>query len=206
MKKISSGVIFFLLCGNLLGQYANLKFENLSTIDGLSSSTCVEIHPGPWRFLWFGTIDGLNKYDGYEFTVYRSVINDPHSISSNRIYCIEEDNLGRLWIGTGAGRHQPVAFLPQDQFSHGPEPLQFYTHRAAQICRRATGNTAALHQGDQLYGRLQFFGLLQQNLLRTVWQNTTAVYRRAFEGKNGVSRFTESRPPWHGLAPAGPIF
>jgi AraC-like DNA-binding protein len=98
MKKISSGVFFLLFYSSLLAQYTNLKFENLSTIDGLSSSTCVEIHQDQDGFLWFGTIDGLNKYNGHEFTVYRSVINDPHSISSNRIYCIEEDNLGRLWI------------------------------------------------------------------------------------------------------------
>lgn len=92
-----------LLCTQVLGQYSNLKFENLSTADGLSSSTCVEIFQDSEGFLWFGTIDGLNKFDGYEFTVYRSGINDESSISSNRISAIAEDNDGKLWIGTANG-------------------------------------------------------------------------------------------------------
>jgi ligand-binding sensor domain-containing protein len=103
MKKIKSVALLLMFCNSLFAQYSNLKFENLSTADGLSSSTCVEIIQDKDGFLWFGTIDGLNKYDGYEFTIYRSVSNDPHSISSNRIYSIAEDNQGRLWIGTGNG-------------------------------------------------------------------------------------------------------
>jgi signal transduction histidine kinase/ligand-binding sensor domain-containing protein/CheY-like chemotaxis protein/AraC-like DNA-binding protein len=53
--------------------------------------------------LWFGTIDGLNKYNGYEFQIYRTVLGNPSSISNNRINVITEDNLGRLWIGTDNG-------------------------------------------------------------------------------------------------------
>jgi signal transduction histidine kinase/ligand-binding sensor domain-containing protein/CheY-like chemotaxis protein/AraC-like DNA-binding protein len=103
MKKIAISVLFLLLCSLVYAQHTNLKFENLSTIDGLSSSTCVEIFQDSDGFLWFGTIDGLNKYDGYDFTVYRSVINDPYSISSNRISTIAGDKQGRLWIGTSNG-------------------------------------------------------------------------------------------------------
>lgn len=103
MKKIKSLALFLILYCSAFAQYTNLKFENLSTIDGLSSSTCVEIFEDKDGFLWFGTIDGLNKYNGYDFTIYRSVINDTHSISSNRIFSMEEDNQGRLWIGTGNG-------------------------------------------------------------------------------------------------------
>jgi len=84
-------------------QYTNLKFENFDTTQGLSSSTCVEIFQDSEGFLWFGTIDGLNKYNGYEFEVYRPVLNDPASISNNRINAITEDSKGRLWIGTSNG-------------------------------------------------------------------------------------------------------
>lgn len=87
----------------MLAQYDNLKFENLDTYDGLSSSTCEEIFQDKEGFLWFGTIDGLNKYNGYEFEVFRSVLNDSTSISNNRIKTIEEDNEGNLWIGTTNG-------------------------------------------------------------------------------------------------------
>jgi signal transduction histidine kinase/ligand-binding sensor domain-containing protein/DNA-binding response OmpR family regulator len=103
MRKTVIWMVGFLFAAKAFGQYTNLKFENFSTIDGLSSSTCVEIFQSKDGFLWFGTIDGLNKYDGYDFTIYRSVINDPHSISSNRIFAIEEDSRDRLWLGTGNG-------------------------------------------------------------------------------------------------------
>ena len=53
--------------------------------------------------MWFGTIDGLNKYNGYEFEVYRSVLDDLTSISNNRINAIDQDNKGNLWIGTNNG-------------------------------------------------------------------------------------------------------
>ncbi|MGS2762184.1 two-component regulator propeller domain-containing protein [Sinomicrobium sp. M5D2P9] len=101
--KTSLLFCLLLICIGAQAQYANLKFENLSTTEGLSSSTCTEIFQDRDGFLWFGTIDGLNKYDGYTFTVYRPVLNDRNSISSNRVNAITEDGQGRLWIGTSNG-------------------------------------------------------------------------------------------------------
>lgn len=95
--------ICLLISYSAIGQFNNLKFENLDMFNGLSSSTCVEILQDKEGFLWFGTIDGLNKYNGYEFEIYRSVLNDSTSISNNRVNAIEEDNAGNLWIGTNNG-------------------------------------------------------------------------------------------------------
>ncbi|MBT1701884.1 two-component regulator propeller domain-containing protein [Chryseosolibacter indicus] len=53
--------------------------------------------------MWFGTRDGLNKYDGYEITVYKNEFNDPSSISSNTINDIVGDKDGNLWIATWKG-------------------------------------------------------------------------------------------------------
>ncbi|MDO5971758.1 two-component regulator propeller domain-containing protein [Flavivirga aquimarina] len=100
------GYIIILCCflsNAIFGQFNNFKFENLDTADGLSSSTCLEIFQDKEGFLWFGTIDGINKYNGYEFEIYRSVLNDTTSISNNRINTIEEDKEGNLWIGTSNG-------------------------------------------------------------------------------------------------------
>lgn len=98
---------FCILCcffSNLvLGQLSNLKFENLNTMEGLSSSTCLEIFQDREGLLWFGTIDGLNQYDGYEFKTYRHILKDSTSISNNRINAIVEDKNGNLWIGTNNG-------------------------------------------------------------------------------------------------------
>jgi len=97
-------LVLFILTNNFLSaQFSNLKFENLNTSNGLSSSTCLEIFQDKEGFLWFGTIDGLNKYNGYDFEIFRSVLGDLNSINSNRINAIEEDNEGNLWIGTNNG-------------------------------------------------------------------------------------------------------
>lgn len=97
----------FFICSfcsiSFFGQLNNLKFENLDTVDGLSSSTCLEVFQDMEGYLWFGTIDGLNKYNGYEFEVYRSVLNDSTSLSNNRINAIDEDKVGNIWIGTNNG-------------------------------------------------------------------------------------------------------
>ncbi|CDF78701.1 two-component system sensor histidine kinase [Formosa agariphila KMM 3901] len=53
--------------------------------------------------MWFGTIDGLNKYNGYDFEIFRPVLNDSTSISNNRINAIQEDLQQNLWIGTNNG-------------------------------------------------------------------------------------------------------
>jgi signal transduction histidine kinase/ligand-binding sensor domain-containing protein/DNA-binding NarL/FixJ family response regulator len=99
--------ISFIICcfvvSSVSGQLNNLKFENLDVVDGLSSSTCSEIFQDKEGYLWFGTIDGLNKYNGYEFEIFRSIKNDTTSISNNRINKIEEDSAGNLWIGTNNG-------------------------------------------------------------------------------------------------------
>ena len=82
-------ILLLIFCGLLSyvtnAQFNNFKFENLDTVDGLSSSTCLTIFQDSEGFMWFGTIDGLNKYNGYEFEVYKSILNDQHSISNNRI-------------------------------------------------------------------------------------------------------------------------
>lgn len=101
-KKICLLALVF-CCNHIFGQFKNLKFENLSTAEGLSSSTCLEVFQDRQGFLWFGTIDGLNKYNGYEFKIYRPVLNDSTSISNNRINVIQEDKQGNLWIGTNNG-------------------------------------------------------------------------------------------------------
>ncbi|QDO95755.1 response regulator [Formosa sediminum] len=109
----------------MFGQYSNLKFENLNTEEGLSSSTCLELFQDSQGFLWFGTIDGLNKYNGYDFEIFRPLLNDSTSISNNRINAIQEDKQENLWIGTNNG----LNFYHRDTqlFTHIPlfnQPLK----------------------------------------------------------------------------------
>lgn len=106
LRLIDKNIIFFLFVlfsMQIYSQYQNLKFENLDTGEGISSSTCLEIFKDSEGFMWFGTIDGLNRYDGYNFEIYRPILHDSTSISNNRISSIVEDSKGFLWIGTSNG-------------------------------------------------------------------------------------------------------
>jgi signal transduction histidine kinase/ligand-binding sensor domain-containing protein/DNA-binding response OmpR family regulator len=78
-------------------------FRYLTIADGLSQnavSAIVQDHRG---FLWFGTKDGLNRYDGYTFRVYRHDPFDPTSLSDNSVTALLEDREGELWVGTEGG-------------------------------------------------------------------------------------------------------
>jgi signal transduction histidine kinase/ligand-binding sensor domain-containing protein/AraC-like DNA-binding protein len=88
----------------LFSQNHIMKFEHLTVDDGLSGSVIECIMRDSKGFMWFGTRNGLNRYDGYKFTIYRHDVNNPQSISHNWIKGgIIEDSKGDLWIGTWGG-------------------------------------------------------------------------------------------------------
>lgn len=88
--------------GNLFAQEADIRFDFLTPGDGLSQSTVQAILQDTDGYMWFGTQDGLNKYDGYNITVYRNDPDDPRSLSNDDVRVIYEDRKGDLWIGTQA--------------------------------------------------------------------------------------------------------
>ena len=81
-------------------QVRNLKFEHKGIEDGLSHSNVICILQDSRGFVWFGTRHGLNKYDGYAFTIYKNNIDDAQSISNDRIADMLEDEDGNIWIAT----------------------------------------------------------------------------------------------------------
>jgi len=81
----------------------NVKFTHITTEDGLSQNTAFCILKDKYGLMWFGTEDGLDKYDGYHFTVYRNKVNDKGSIVGNSVTALFQDKAGNLWIGTKEG-------------------------------------------------------------------------------------------------------
>ena len=99
INRIISSLIFaFLISANMLfartsgssDYYSDIKFERISIEHGLSQITVQAILQDSKGFLWFGTEDGLNRYDGYKFTTFRLDDNDSASISDNFIWSIIE--------------------------------------------------------------------------------------------------------------------
>lgn len=81
----------------------NIRFEQLSIQDGLSQVCVNSIIQDENGYMWFATNDGLNRFDGYEFTVYKPNSGDKHSLSNNAVKVIYEDSDGIIWIGTAGG-------------------------------------------------------------------------------------------------------
>jgi ligand-binding sensor domain-containing protein len=76
-------------------------FNRLTTADGLSSNNTLSRALRDSRgYLWIGTGNGLSRYDGYGFKIYRNVLDDSTSISSSMIFAVKEDSKHRLWVGS----------------------------------------------------------------------------------------------------------
>lgn len=86
-----------------LAQRPDIRFSLISNEHGLSNNTIECIYQDHKGFIWFGTRDGLNKYDGYTITVFKTNVKDANSISDNYVKCIYEDRNRQLWIGTSNG-------------------------------------------------------------------------------------------------------
>lgn len=94
---------FLLVSVHVVSQNVNYQLNNLSTINGLSQGSVIAIHQDSFGQIWLGTRDGLNKYDGSSFKIYRNHPSDSLSISNNDILSIEEDSNGNIWVGTYNG-------------------------------------------------------------------------------------------------------
>jgi ligand-binding sensor domain-containing protein/two-component sensor histidine kinase len=121
-KNLTIKSLFFitglLLAGSVISypQGKNFYFEHLSLEEGLSQSSVLTIFQDKSGFLWFGTANGLNKYDGYNFTVYKHNPLDSNSLSNDIINAIAEDKNGNLWVGTENGLNVFEVF--EGKFKH----------------------------------------------------------------------------------------
>jgi ligand-binding sensor domain-containing protein len=96
--------VAMLLAGSVTGEPSPpIRFSHLSIGQGLSQVSVTCILQDRRGFMWFGTWDGLNRFDGYTFTVYRHESQRPESLSGSQIQSLCEDSQGRLWIGTNNG-------------------------------------------------------------------------------------------------------
>ncbi|MBI2380147.1 MAG: diguanylate cyclase [Gammaproteobacteria bacterium] len=98
------------------GENLPLKFQRYGLEQGLSQSVVTQIVQDARGFLWLGTQDGLNRFDGYGFRYYRHSHDQPDSLAANFISALLVDSHGRLWVGTELGLDR---FVPeQGRFHH----------------------------------------------------------------------------------------
>ena len=105
MIRNSSGIIWgaaimLFLSPWVYSKTTELRFQDLTITNGLSSNTVKCIIRDRRGFMWFGTPNGLNKYDGYGFTVYRNEPGEADVTNCLDILSIFEDSRGDIWVGT----------------------------------------------------------------------------------------------------------
>src|SRR5688500_15754584 len=101
--SILSLLLPFSFSRNSNAQNEILRFERIGIEEGLSNENVTAILQDRKGYIWFGTADGLNKYDGYSFTRYRFDPLDSNSLSQNFIYTIFEDKYGSIWVSSFEG-------------------------------------------------------------------------------------------------------
>ncbi|WP_010664792.1 sensor histidine kinase [Marinilabilia salmonicolor] len=84
-------------------QSPNLKFKHITSKDGLVQNNVLSILQDSRGFMWFGTRDGLNRFDGYNFRLFQNDPKDTLSISNNFVRSLCEDREGYIWVGTSGG-------------------------------------------------------------------------------------------------------
>src|SRR4030042_5012935 len=109
MNKIKIFFVLFFLClltGKpfiLKGENIYLRFRHLTQENGLKNSSVHAITQDKHGFIWIGTEDGLFRYDGFRFNVFKSNPNDTNSLNSNVIFSLLAASDGKIWVGTYNG-------------------------------------------------------------------------------------------------------
>jgi len=93
IARLTLLIIAMLTC---LGGFSQpRRFKHLTSENGISQSEIYSFLEDSRGFIWFGTVDGLNRYDGYNIDIYNTNKNDPNSLSNNTVRCLVEDE---RWI------------------------------------------------------------------------------------------------------------
>lgn len=124
--------------------FGEMALARLSIAQGLSNNSVRCIFQDHRGFIWLGTYDGLNRYDGYNFKVFRNKLNDSTSLPHNYIYAIHEDSNNDLWIGTGQGltRFNSISntFIPAYMSRYPSKQLQKITANVNRMASDSAGN------------------------------------------------------------------
>lgn len=139
---------------NSSAQKNNFSFDHLGLREGLSQSYVNCVAQDKQGFIWFGTQDGLNKFDGYHFKIYKNSPKEKNSISNNYIHDIAIDASGNLWVATDNGLNM---------FDPGTEQFVLYQlqSKGSELKQKFT---ALLMQENSLYAATANGGIFTLNL------------------------------------------
>ena len=185
IRKITFLVIFLIFAVSVRPQ-ERYVFSNLSLKDGLPQITVLCIHQDRDGYMWFGTRNGLNRYDGYNFYTYKYDAENPASISDNHILCMAEDGDGHLWVGTnnGLNRLDISTNTFTRYFSISQQPSSLGHNIVNALCYDEDGNLwVGTRNGLSLYDpksdafiRVDVGGLLQGDAVNVIVRHEDHLY------------------------------
>jgi len=168
-------VLFFVLFGAVsFAQHSDLKFEHITSDQGLPQNTVHGIVKDKYGFMWFGTWSGLCRYDGYSFKIYRYNPSDIHSINSNRIHSIIKDSDQNLWILTFKTGELCRYNYEKDNFERVSE------HKVSQKFRLLLARRDHIETVNYTYKQYKWdLEIATNSLVRTdLYSNQKKYYRR----------------------------
>lgn len=141
-------LVTILWCGFILNavafaQSGSIHFTHLSHDDGLSNNTVFSMVQDHQGFMWFGTPDGLNKYDGFDFKVFQNDPSIPHSLASSNAGNLFIDREGIIWIGTwGSGliRLDPRTEISENYLHDPKDPKSLSDNRVQSLFQDSSGS------------------------------------------------------------------
>ncbi|MBL7959636.1 GHKL domain-containing protein [bacterium] len=142
MKKqfIFISLSFAFFGAALFAQKKDYLIERISIEQGLSQSVVNTIYQDKKGFLWFGTQDGLNRFDGYSFIVFKNEPGNANSISNNTVQALYEDVAGNLWIGTLGGLNKLSNRKITTYLNRASDPNSLSHDIITSICGDSAGN------------------------------------------------------------------
>jgi ligand-binding sensor domain-containing protein/two-component sensor histidine kinase len=153
-------------------QDKTISFRHLTAEDGLSDNRVTCMLRDKLGFMWFGTKDGLSRYDGRDFYVFRNRVNDSTSLCSNNITCLAYDNDSILWIGTSSSGFCAYDFRTQQFETYNTQKLPLYSNIVNTITYDSSRN--ALWLG--INGGLFLFSLQTRTILSSNPESLRNVY------------------------------
>ncbi len=157
-------ILGLIICIKLYPQPNEVKLNQIGIEQGLSQTTVFAITEDKQGFMWFGTDDGLNRYDGYSVTVFKHNNLDSNSIADNSILALQSDKDGNLWIGTRLGG--------VDRYV--PEKNKFFHYRQVNDTSTINDNTVYT---------------IYQDLEENIWIGTNQRLKRYDREKNTFNYF-----------------
>ncbi len=185
-RVVSSCYIYavLLLFSVVLHAAPDIKFQKILIEDGLSQSSVSCIAQDSLGFMWFGTQDGLNRYDGVRFQVYRSEAGNPASLAGNNIQSIAVDPSGSLWIGTWSNGVSHFDYSRQQFINYANDPrdsTSLSNNRVTSVLRDKNGDIwigtlYGLNRLDRESGKIQRFMHNPESSLSIVGNRVRVVY------------------------------